>query len=279
MLPPSYFTTVSTKHYRARSRNNNGGFCQWIQKVISICIIPERALSMWEHPYLTDKPLLWFVWPVCEYTHTSERKPCVVSTSWVWVHPYFREETVCGSHVLGVSTPIIQRGTLVWFVRPGCEYTHTSERKPCVVRTSWSCVSVHPCLERKPCVNAPILQRENLIRFVHRMCECTHILERSHYVVCTSWVSTLYLREEPLRGSYILCMSAPTSHTSERKPYVSFLPCGSGDHPKPDRVSEQPPSIGFNVPVPNSAFYTPNGRLHPPASERLPVGLKWKETS
>ena len=201
MLPPSYFTTVSTKHYRARSRNNNGGFCQWIQKVISICIIPERALSMWEHPYLTDKPLLWFVWPVCEYTHTSERKPCVVRTSWVWVHPYFREKTLCGSYVLVlcVSAPIFGEKTL--------------------------------CDSYVLGVNAPILQRENLIRFVHRMCECTHILERSHYVVCTSWVSTLYLREEPLRGSYILCMSAPTSHTSERKPYVSFLPCGSGDHP------------------------------------------------
>ena len=84
----------------------------------------------------------------------------------------------------------------------------------------------------------PLPQRGTITWFVHPVYECTYIP---------------YFREETLRVVSALWLRRPS---------------------EPDRVLEQPPSIGFNVHVPNSAFCTPNGRLQPPASERLPVGLK-----
>ena len=55
-------------------------------------MIPDPTLWAWAHPYLREETL-HAVHHRCEHTHTSERKPRML-------------------YIIGVSTPILQRGNL-----------------------------------------------------------------------------------------------------------------------------------------------------------------------
>ena len=123
-----------------------------------------------------------------------------------WAHSYFREETLHVS-IVGVSTPILQRGNLMRSTSRVWVY-HTSERKLYIPYTilqrgsptcdmSW--MWAHNTSQRKPYIYAvDRLQRGNLTCsmswvWAHHLSErkpyvqCT-ILQRGNLMCCTLWM-------------------------------------------------------------------------------------------
>ena len=123
-------------------------------------------------------------------------------------------------YIVGVKTPILQRGNLMRSTSRVWVY-HTSERKLYIPYTilqrgsptcdmSW--MWAHNTSQRKPYIYAvDRLQRGNLTCSMSWVW-AHHLSERKPYVQCT--MSTPSFREETIRAVH---------HTSERKPYVQYV--------------------------------------------------------